>query len=110
MRGEYIGPTRSAYRGRRARPPRPAQKPWAVRGAQREEHHDERRQRHHARLAADDRRDDRLLLILGQLPHSLGVLETALVENRLGRGDAQLLGDERHREGKQRVQIEEVIG
>ncbi len=56
----------------------------------------------------DDRRDDGALLGLGQRADGLGVGEIALVEDRLGRGDAQLLGDEGDRERQQRVQVEEV--
>ena len=39
----------------------------------------------------------------------LCVLEPALVEDRLRRGDPQLLGHERDREGQQRIQVEEVF-
>ena len=95
MRGEYIGPT---------------QNPWAVPAARNARHdHHERRQRHHAHLAAHDLRDERLLLGLGQPADRLGAVQAALVEDRLRRADAQLLGDERHRERQQRVQVEEVF-
>ena len=76
-------------------------------GAQRQEHDHQRGERHHSHLAAHDRRHHLLLIGLGQLPDGLGVLELALVEDRLGRGDTQLLGDERDRERQKRIQIEE---
>ena len=115
MRREYIGPSPEpvrigARRSRRRRGPTARSEPVrGARRAQREEHDDERRERHHAHLAAHDRRDDRVLLGLGQLADRLGVSQVALVEDRLRRGDPQLLGDERDRERQQRVEVEEAF-
>jgi hypothetical protein len=80
-----------------------------TRGAQGEEHDDERRQRHHADLAAHDVAHHRALVMLGKRADGLRVGKVALVEDRLRRSDAQLLGDERDGKRQQRVQIEEAI-
>src|ERR1700722_8437820 len=52
-------------------------------------------------------RDDGALLGRRQLPNGLRVCQLALLEDRLGGGDAQLLGDERDRQRQERVEIEQ---
>ena len=96
---------------RGAAPLPPAQNPWAVPAA---------RSARNTTTSADSAitptsrrtisRTTRALLVLGQRADRLGVGELALVEDRLRRGDAQLLGDEADRERQQRVQVEELIG
>ncbi len=46
----------------------------------------------------------------GSVPTSAARLETALVEDRLRGGDAQLLGHEGDRKGQEGVEVEEPFG
>ena len=83
--------------------------PEAQRRAQHEPGDDQRRDRHDADLPREDGDHHAALLVGRQPPHRLGVLEVARVEHGLGGRDAQLLGDERHRQRQQRVDPVEAV-
>ena len=95
--------------GRRRGPARTLSTPEAQRRAQHEPGDDQRRDRHDADLPREDGDHHAALLVGGQPPHRLGVLEVARVEHGLGGRDAQLLGDERHRQRQQRVDPVEAV-